>query len=107
MGITKSIGKNTLGSGKKITVDLRTYNRSTHNMSYIWRNTQAPATLVPFMCELSTANETWEIDLNHSILTHPTIGPLFGSFKFQADIFTCPIRLYNAMLHNNALNEIS
>ena len=37
-------------------------------------------------------------------MTHPTIGPLFGSFKFQADVFTCPIRLYNAMLHNNTLN---
>ena len=32
------------------------------------------------------------------------IGPLFGNFKFQADVFTCPIRLYNAMLHNNTLN---
>ena len=37
-------------------------------------------------------------------MTHPTIGPLFGNFKFQADVFTCPIRLYNAMLHNNTLN---
>ena len=37
-------------------------------------------------------------------MTHPTVGPLFGNFKFQADVFTCPIRLYNAMLHNNTLN---
>ena len=44
------------------------------------------------------------INLETKIMTHPTIGPLFGSFKFQADVFTCPIRLYNAMLHNNALN---
>ena len=85
-------------------VDLKTYNRSTHNVGYVWRNTQSPGTLVPFMCELSTANETWEIDLTHNIMTHPTVGPLFGSFKFQADVFTCPIRSYNAMLHNNALN---
>lgn len=104
MSITKSIGKNTLGGGKKMNVDLKTYNRSTHNVGYVWRNTQSPGTLVPFMCELSTANETWEIDLTHNIMTHPTVGPLFGSFKFQADVFTCPIRLYNAMLHNNALN---
>ena len=37
-------------------------------------------------------------------MTHPTVGPLFGSYKFQMDIFTVPIRLYNALLHNNALN---
>lgn len=104
MGITKAIGKNTLGGGKRMNVDLRTYNRSTHDMSYIWRNTQSPGTLVPFICELAQKGDTWEFDMNHTILTHPTIGPLFGSFKVQADIFQCPIRLYNALLHNNALN---
>ena len=52
MTIVKSIGKNTLGGGKKMNVELRTYNRSTHDVSYVWRNTQAPGTLVPFMCEV-------------------------------------------------------
>lgn len=104
MSLTKSIGKNTLGGGKKMNINLRTYNRSTHDLSYIWRNTQAPGTLVPFMCELGLPGDTWDIDFSHNIMTHPTIGPLFGSFKFQADVFVCPIRLYNALLHNNALN---
>ena len=35
--------------------------------------------------------------------TLPTVGPLFGSFKFQADIFICPMRLYNAQLHMNKI----
>lgn len=104
MTIVKAIGKNTLGGGKKMNVELRTYNRSTHDLSYIWRNTQAAGPLVPFMCEVGLPNDTWDIDLQHHVMTHPTIGPLFGSFKMQADIFVCPIRLYNAMLHNNALN---
>lgn len=104
MTIVKSIGKNTLGGGKRMNVELRTYNRSTHDLSYIWRNTQAAGPLVPFMCEVGLPNDTWDIDLQHHVMTHPTIGPLFGSFKMQADIFVCPIRLYNAMLHNNALN---
>lgn len=104
MTIVKSIGKNTLGGGKKMNVELRTYNRSTHDLSYVWRNTQAVGPLVPFMCEVGLPNDTWDIDLQHHVITHPTIGPLFGSFKMQADIFVCPIRLYNAMLHNNALN---
>nr|DAG74703.1 MAG TPA: Major capsid protein [Microviridae sp.] len=34
MSLTKSIGKNTLGSGKRMKVDLKTYNRSTHDYNY-------------------------------------------------------------------------
>ena len=104
MSLTKSIGKNTLGGGKKMNVDLKTYNRSTHDLSYIWRSSMAAGTLVPFCTILMTPGDTLEIDLTHQIITHPTIGPLFGSYKVQADVFQCPIRLYNAMLHNNALN---
>jgi hypothetical protein len=104
MSLTKSIGKNTLGGGKKMNVDLKTYNRSTHDLSYIWRSSMAAGTLVPFCKILMTPGDTMEIDLTHQIMTHPTIGPLFGSYKVQADLFQCPIRLYNAMLHNNALN---
>ena len=104
MSLTKSIGKNTLGGGKKMNVDLKTYNRSTHDLSYIWRSSMSAGTLVPFCKILMTPGDTMEIDLTHQIMTHPTIGPLFGSYKVQADVFQCPIRLYNAMLHNNALN---
>ena len=104
MSLTRSIGKNTLGGGKKMNVDLKTYNRSTHDLSYIWRSSMAAGTLVPFCKILMTPGDTMEIDLTHQIMTHPTIGPLFGSYKVQADVFQCPIRLYNAMLHNNALN---
>jgi hypothetical protein len=101
--ITKEIGKNTLGSGKKMTVDMKTYNRSTHDMSYIWRNTQAPATLVPFMKKLALPGDITDIDLDAKVLTHPTVGPLYGSYKLQMDVFTCPIRLYVSALHNNSL----
>ena len=48
--------------------------------------------------------DTFDIDIDTKVLTHPTVGPLFGSYKLQIDIFTAPIRLYNAVLHNNALN---
>ena len=89
---------------KRMNVDLKTYNRSTHDLSYIWRSSMAAGTLVPFCKTLMTPGDTMEIDLTHQIMTHPTIGPLFGSYKVQADVFQCPIRLYNAMLHNNALN---
>lgn len=99
-----NIGKNTLGDSNKMSVSLREYGRSTHNLSSAWRSPMGVGTLVPFMKLLGLPGDTFEIDLDTQIMTHPTIGPLFGNFKFQADVFTCPIRLYNAMLHNNTLN---
>lgn len=99
-----NIGKNTLGDSDKMSVSLKEYGRSTHNLSSAWRSPMGVGTLVPFMKLIGLPGDTFEIDLDTQIMTHPTIGPLFGSFKFQADVFTCPIRLYNAMLHNNTLN---
>nr|DAX10672.1 MAG TPA: Major capsid protein [Bacteriophage sp.] len=101
--ITKNIGKNTIGDGKKMTVELKKYRRSTHDLSYAWRNTQCAGTIVPFACELGLPGDTHDINLEASVLTHPTVGPLFGSFKFQMELYVCPIRLYNGLLHNNAL----
>lgn len=98
-----NVGKNTLGDNNKMSVSLRDYGRSTHNLNYAWRSTMGIGSLVPFMKVLALPGDTINIQLDSKIMTHPTIGPLFGSFKFQADVFTCPIRLYNAMLHNNAL----
>lgn len=99
-----SIGKNTLGGGKKMTTRLNNYNRSTHDLSGVVRTSMAPGTLVPTLKMLLLPGDTFPIKIRCHTLTHPTIGPLFGSFKQQNDFFFCPIRLYNAMLHNNALN---
>jgi hypothetical protein len=99
-----SIGKNTLGGGKKMMARLNNYNRSTHDNSFVMRTTMAPGVLVPTMAELLLPGDTYPIQTRCHTLTHPTVGPLFGSFKQQNDFFFCPIRLYNAMLHNNALN---
>lgn len=100
----KSIGKSTLGGGNKMKVELHGYERSTHNLSRIWRNTQAAGTLVPNFVELVTAADTFDMEVRSQILTHPTIGPLYGQYKEQIDYFFCPMRLYIAQLHNNALN---
>lgn len=99
-----SIGKNTLGGGKKMMTRLNNYNRSTHDLSGVIRTSMAPGTLVPTLKMLLLPGDTFPIETRCHTLTHPTIGPLFGSFKQQNDFFFCPIRLYNAMLHNNALN---
>ena len=99
-----NIGKNTLGDNDKMSVSLREYGRSTHDLSYAWRSPMGVGTLVPFMKILALPGDTFDIDLDTKILTHPTVGPLFGQFKMQLDVFTCPLRLYQAQLHNNALN---
>lgn len=99
-----NIGKNTLGGGKKMTTRLNNYNRSTHDLSFVCRTSIAPGVLVPTLKMLVLPGDTFPIQTRCHTLTHPTIGPLFGSFKQQNDFFFCPIRLYNAMLHNNALN---
>lgn len=99
-----SIGKNTLGGGKKMMTRLNNYNRSTHDLSHICRTSASVGTLIPTLYHLILPGDTFPIQTRCHTLTHPTIGPLFGSFKQQNDFFFCPIRLYNAMLHNNALN---
>ena len=104
MSISKSIGKNTLGGGNSMKVDLKTYNRSTHNLSYAWRSSMGVGTLVPCLKLVGLPGDTFDIDIDTKVLTHPTVGPLFGQFKMQLDVFTCPLRLYQAQLHNNALN---
>lgn len=99
-----SIGKNTLGGGKKMMTRLNNYNRSTHDLSHVCRTSAAVGTLIPTLYHLILPGDTFPVQTRCHTLTHPTIGPLFGSFKQQNDFFFCPIRLYNAMLHNNALN---
>ena len=83
--------------------EMHNYERSTHDLGKIWRSTMASGTLVPFMSEVALPGDTWDIDLGCEILTHPTIGPLFGSYKVQLDVFEIPIRLYNGKLHMNML----
>lgn len=100
----RPIGGERLGAGKRMEVDMKTYDRSTFDLGYIWRSTMAAGTLVPFLCKPLLPGDTWDIDIeDFDMLTHPTEGPLFGSFKVQLDVFQVPMRLYMSALHNNKL----
>ncbi len=99
--IVKSLGGNRLGSGNQMKVALHNYERSTHDLSRIWRSSMNCGTLVPFMVEPALPGDTFDINLTALAKTIPTICPLFGSFKFQADVFFVPARLYIKELHNN------
>ena len=58
-----NIGKNTLGDNNKMSVELREYGRSTHDLSYAWRSPMGVGTLVPFMKQLAyqeiPSTSTW------------------------------------------------
>ncbi len=97
------LGGDRLGSQGDMNVELNNYERSSHDLSYIWKSTMGVGTLVPFMSELALPGDSFEIKLDTDIRTIPTNGPLFGSFKTQLDVFKCPIRLYMKELHNNKL----
>lgn len=99
-----TIGGDRLGSGNRQDIQTREFQRSNHDLGYLWRSTMSAGTLVPFMTELGLPGDTFDINLDCNVMTHPTIGPLFGSYKVQLDVFQIPIRLYNGKLHNNSLN---
>lgn len=99
----QEIGGKRIGSGNKMQVELKNYERSTHDLSYLWRSSMSAGTIVPFMSELALPGDTFDIDLQTELMTHPTVGPLFGSFKYQLDVYVAPVRLYNARLNNNEL----
>ena len=98
-----NIGGGRLGSGAKMETELNGYARSNHDLSYLWKSSMSAGTLVPFMSMVALPGDTFDIDLECIVKTLPTVGPLFGSFKVQLDVFKCPIRLYNSALHNNKL----
>jgi len=98
-----TIGGDRLGSGSKMEVSMRNYERSTHDLSFLWRSSMSAGTLVPFLNVLALPGDSFDINLYCDVKTLPTIGPLFGSYKVQLDVFEVPIRLYNAKLHQNKL----
>ena len=101
--MNKAIGGERLGSGNKMNVSLHNFERSSHDLSEVFRSSMNVGTLVPFLNKVALPGDTWDINLNTLIRTEPTQAPLFGSFKFQADVFVIPLRLYNAALHMNML----
>jgi len=98
------LGGRRLGSGNKMEVQMKNYERSTHNLSTVVRTSMACGTLVPIYTNVMLNGDSWKINLREMVRTIPTIAPLYGSFKLQLDVFTAPIRLYQGILHNNAVN---
>lgn len=101
--ITKTIGGDRVGSGKKMQAHLHNYFRSTHNLSEKWASSMGSGILYPCCVKLGMRGDSFDIDVSADLRTIPTKGPLFGSYKVQIDFYQCPIRLYQGILHNNPL----
>lgn len=99
--ISKSLGGDRLGSGNKMNVQLHKYNRSNHDLSFAWRSSANVGTLIPCLKKVALPGDTFSIDIESIVRTMPAVAPLYGSYKMQIDVFECPIRLYNGLLHNN------
>lgn len=94
----KTLGGDRIGAGQKEKVHLSNYGRSTQNLSEDWRSSMAAGTLVPFLCKPTLPGDTWDIELSLQAMTLPTIGPLFGFYKIQLDIYIAPLRLYHGLI---------
>lgn len=100
----KPLGGERLATGKKMMVDMRTYNRSTHNLSTIFRGSIAPGVLTPVYSKPAQNGDTWDGHIQVILNTLPTVGPVFGTFDFGIYVFCTPIRIYNRDLMINKLN---
>lgn len=96
-------GGERIGAGGKMQFDTKTFNRSTHNLSETFRSTMSTGTLVPFLVLPTLPGDTIDIDLDVDVRTLPTVGPLFGSYKVQLDVYQIPLRLYMRDLQMNKL----
>lgn len=94
-------GKNRIGSGSKMKVNLREFDRTSFNVNRRLQTTASVGTCIPVLQEIALPGTTHDIKCRLDMMTGPTVGPLFGSMKAQVDVFSIPIRLYQAQLHNN------
>lgn len=100
---TFKLGGDRLGSGAGMNIDTKHFNRSTHDLSFRLKTSASAGTLIPFISKILLPGSNHKIKLGCDMMTGPTVGKLFGSFKVQLDLFTAPIRLYQAQLHNDKL----
>lgn len=99
-----NLGGDRLGSGNKMEQNIHGFGKSTHDLGYIWRNTQSFGTCVPFLNMMGLTGDKFEIDIDFDVQTKPTVGPLYGSAKLQGDVAIIPLRLYLGALMINEKN---
>lgn len=98
-----NLGGDRIRSGGKMNVEMHGYDRSTFNLDKIFRTSTNCGVITPCYVNIGLNGDSFDININELTRTLPTNGPLMGKFKLQCDFFVAPIRLYNGLLHNNAI----
>lgn len=98
-----TIGGQRIGSGTKMQAQMPHYEMSTQNFRNVRKATISTGTLVPVLKVPVQAGDRIKMGIEAQVITPGTISAVYGSQKFQIDVFTFDLRLYNAKLHNNQL----
>lgn len=102
--IIKKIGGDRIGSGKKMSVTAAGYGYSTHDVGKVRRTSMSFGTLVPMGQWLLTSNSRLRMNLDALITSNALLYQLYGSAKFQIDVFSARLALYNPKMLLN-LND--
>lgn len=102
--IIKKIGGDRLGSGKKMTVAAHGYGFSTHDVSKVRRTSMTFGTLIPMYTRIMPSGSRLRINLDALITSNALLYQLYGSCKFQLDVFSARMALYNPKMLLN-LND--
>lgn len=102
--IIKKIGGERIGSGNKMTVTAHGYGYSTHDVSKVRRITMSFGTIVPMYQWMMTSGSRLRLRLDALITSNALLYQLYGSAKFQVDVFSARMALYNPKMLIN-LND--
>lgn len=102
--IIKKIGGDRIGSGNKMTVAVGGYGYSTHDVSKVRRTSMSFGTIVPMGMRLMESGSRLRIRLDALITSNALLYQLYGSAKFQLDVFSARMALYNPKMLIN-LND--
>lgn len=102
--IIKKLGGDRIGSGNKMTVTAHGYGFSTHDVSKVRRTSMSFGTIVPMGQFLLTTGSRLRIRLDALITSNALLYQLYGSAKFQIDVYSARMALYNPKMLLN-LND--
>lgn len=102
--IIKKIGGDRVGSGAKMQVTAHGYGYSTHDVGKVRRTSMSFGTIVPMGIWMLTTGSRLRMNLDALITSNALLYQLYGSAKFQLDVFSARMALYNPKMQLN-LND--
>lgn len=102
--IVKKIGGERIGSGNKMTVSAGGYGYSTHDVGKVRRTSMSFGTIVPMGTWMLLTGSRLRLRLDALITSNALLYQLYGSAKFQVDVFSARMALYNPKMLLN-LND--